>query len=238
MIGNINKISEELAALINSTKSEWKRLKKSQPTWNPKDIRLTALSRMLYVLHSTLLEYTFAPKVPNILHGNEWWEKNGIQRIVDSRQIENIIEGFKQYIEIGFFNIFFSTTESAFRIFLRAIDSAACNKGTDSFKSIYYCLLQSKLSKCPDNSVELLDLLRSLRNTLHNNGVYFHRDMKDLKINYKGETYEFHYGKPISFMSCTLLFELLTDMRDLLLSVIQDDAIRNIDRELTDPFEK
>jgi hypothetical protein len=67
----------------------------------------------------------------------------------------------------------FSSIESSLRLFLRALDPTACNGGMKEFNSIYDCLFNSKLATAPADGIELLNLLRLVRNTIHNNGVYF-----------------------------------------------------------------
>jgi hypothetical protein len=97
------------------------------------------------------------------------------------------------------------------------LDPIACNNGTSEFLSIYNYLLK-KLNLKQYN--ELLDLLRHIRNTIHNNGVYFHSDGKNKSIQYKGKEYKFWISKPVEFPNGVLSF--LLDLMPDILKMIED----------------
>ena len=98
---------------------------------------------------------------------------------------KSYITGFGKFIKFGLVHGIFSCVESFLRVFLRALDPTACSGGLDNFKNIYISLFQSKLAKCPPDGVKLLDLFRLVRNTIHNNGVYFHKDEEDRSIGWR-----------------------------------------------------
>jgi len=83
--------------------------------------------------------------------------------------------------------------------------------------------------------IELLDMAAKLRNTVHNNGVYFHKSGKDAIQNYKGRTYEFKYGKRIEFANWPLLLEITSDLVLMLVEVVRDPKIKNIPGTIDDP---
>jgi len=63
-------------------------------------------------------------------------------------------------------------------------------------------------------------LLRHIRNTIHNNSVYFHKDGKDKSIPYKGVSYKFDIGKPVGFPNGVMSF--LLDLMPDVLKMIED----------------
>jgi hypothetical protein len=67
---------------------------------------------------------------------------------------------------------------------------------------------------------ELLDLLRHIRNTIHNNGVHFHSDGKDKSVSYNGRQYKFEIGNPVEFPDGVLTF--LLDLMPDILKMIED----------------
>jgi len=152
---------------------------------NPKhDARITAFSKTINVLNSLQLALTFISKH---LLSKQWWDSIATQNIPDNdKQI--YVNEFANLTKIGFIQGIFSAIESSLRLFLRALDFAACKGGMSEFKSIYECLLKSKLSSSPRDGIELLDLFRLIRNTVHNNGVHFHPSGKNASINWKGNT--------------------------------------------------
>ncbi|MEC7227284.1 MAG: hypothetical protein VXW00_10475 [Candidatus Latescibacterota bacterium] len=130
----------------------------------------------------------------------------------------------------------FLAVESSLRLFLRAIDPAACNGGMAEFKSIYECLFRSKLSAVPSNGIALLDLLRLVRNTIHNNGVYFHPNGNDASITWDGETFEFKQGSPVDFVTWDFMIRVSEALRQLLREVVEDATLKAIAAEIDDPF--
>lgn len=120
-----------------------------------------------------------------------------------------------------------------FRIYLRELDPNACNKGTAEFKSIYISIFK----KLDLHILEFLDLLRHIRNTIHNNGVYFHQDGQNKAVPYKGKQYMFDIGKPVKFRGGILNF-LLGIMPDILIMI--EDVVYSTDilsrNEIIDPI--
>lgn len=200
---------------------------------NPKhDARITAFSKFINVLNSLQLALTFVSK--HLLH-NEWWSWIARENIpnVDKQIYAN---EFANFAKVGYVQGIFLAVESSLRLFLRALDPSACNGGMAEFKSIYECLFNSKLAANPAGGIALLDLMRLVRNTIHNNGVYFSPRGVDTILTWNGNTYEFNQGKPVDFVTWEFLFEISDALRLLLRRVIEDVNLQAIRAEITDPF--
>lgn len=197
-----------------------------------KDARITAFSKMINVFNSVQLALTFVSK--HLLDLN-WWKAVATEEIPasDARIYVNEFMGFSK---IGFVQFLFSTTESSLRLFLRALDPTACDGGMGSFKSVYECLFRSNLSACPPEGIELLNLLRFVRNTIHNNGVYFHRNGQDATVTWRGTPYEFRQSAPVDFVTWGFLLEVSDATRALIYTVVTDANLGAVAYEITDPF--
>ena len=202
---------------------------------NPKhDARITAYSKAINILNSVQLTFTFISK--HLLHG-QWWEAVARNPIPDpDKQI--YANEFANFTKIAFVQGIFLAIESSLRLFLRAIDSAACKNGMAEFKSIYECLFKSKLSAIPSDGIALLDLLRLVRNTIHNNGVYFNPSGNDASITWNGETFVFKQGAPVDFVTWEFLIRVSEALRQLLLEVVEDTNLKGISVEINDPFSR
>jgi len=200
---------------------------------NPKhDARITAYSKAINVLNSVQLAFTFISK--HLLHG-QWWQAVARSPIPDSdKQI--YANEFANFTKIAFVQGIFLAIESSLRLFLRALDPGACNNGMAEFKSIYDCLFSSKLRAVPSDGIVLLDLLRLVRNTIHNNGVYFHPSGNDASIIWSGETFEFRQGIPVDFVTWEFLIRISEALRKLLLEVVEDANLKGVSEEISDPF--
>jgi hypothetical protein len=196
------------------------------------DARITALTKLINAFNSTQLLLTF---VSNHLLHKSWWRTISRWPISDAALAVYVNE-FDSFVRIGNVQLLFSTVESSFRVFLRALDATACNGGMAAFKSVYDCLLRSKLSAYPPGSVQLLDLVRLVRNTIHNNGVYFHRCGLDAAVEWRGMRYEFRQERRVDFVTWDFIMEISDAVRVLLRSVVEDARLRAITSEIIDPF--
>ena len=123
-------------------------------------------------------------------------------------------------------------------MFLKAIDPSSCNNGTTEFKSIYETLIKNKLSTISAQSTILFDLWRLTRNTIHNNGVYFHRNKISESLVYNGNTYQFEIGKPINFVTWDFIIEISNNLLLLIENIVLDPMIISLKIEITDPFSR
>jgi hypothetical protein len=106
---------------------------------------------------------------------------------------------------------------SAFRLFLRSLDPSACSGATESFESVYVCLL-SRLDKRKWEG--LLKLWRLCRNTCHNNGVYLPRKGDSEEVAFEGTTYRFEKGKLVRYGDWDTLIRVATRACDMLVDIV------------------
>lgn len=196
------------------------------------DARITAFAKLINVLNSLQLAFAFVSK--HLLH-KQWWDAIARTPIPDvAKQV--YVNEFANFTKVGFIHALFSSIESSLRLFLRGLDPVACNGGMSEFKSIYDCLFNSKLAKAPTEGAQLLDLLRLVRNTIHNNGVYFSPRGGTVTLNWRGQTFEFKQGVPVDFVTWEFLIQVSDSLRMLLRETVEDVNVRNITVEIDDPF--
>lgn len=150
------------------------------------------------------------------------------------RRIELEYAAYCQCSKAGLLHLGFGAVESGFRLLLRALDPSACSGATAEFKSVYECLLTTKLGRGRQDYA-LLDLLRLTRNTVHNEGVHFHKSGRGTVLSYKGVDYSFQHGQPIEFATWTLVQELLDDSVKLVEAVVENPAIAQFRGSIQDP---
>ena len=108
-------------------------------------------------------------------------------------------------------------------------------RGPAEFQSIYRALLGTKLRFPRPDWEPLLELWRLLRNTIHNNGVYFHRRGVCAEVVYKGVTYDFAHGNPVEFASWPFLVGAAGDLLDLLAAIIRTSEVTAVAAPILDP---
>ena len=220
----VNRLSE--IGLVYFKSKE--RLIVSHPMWNQnKDVRISVFSKCINVLSSAGLGMNF---IMLDLTDDNWWQSKAPNKI-PAEFISHSIHEFDIFLKISFFHLFFSALESSFRIIVRTLDPKACNEGKDNFKRIYTWLLDRlKLQKWAN----LLDLLRCIRNTIHNNGMYFPHNDKNETIEYNGITYSFIVGSEIGFAWHQLL-DFMRSIEEMLLEIIESPEVVSF-AQIDDPF--
>jgi hypothetical protein len=196
------------------------------------DARITAFSKLMNILSSLQLSLTFIWKY---LMRKNWWREID-KKVIPVKDLKIYVREFENFSKIGFVQLMFSAVESSFRLFLRALDPVACQGSTSSFRNIYMCLLKSKLSTYSPESIKFLDLFRHLRNTIHNNGVFFDGRGRNIVVIWRKVKYEFIHGAPLKFVTWDFLMEISDTIRELLKTVALDSNLQAFKQEIPDPF--
>ncbi len=80
-----------------------------------------------------------------------------------------------------------------------------------------------------------MQLLLSVRNTIHNDGVYFHRLGHNKTLVYKGITYSFEVGKAIDFVTWPFHLYLAEELIHLIIEVVESKEVASL-VAIDDPF--
>jgi hypothetical protein len=220
---------ESIQKIRNSISDKKNRLIAQFDNWDPiNDARITVFSKCINVCNSTQLSFTFMHF--HLTH-LDWWKQIAKSEIPTS-DAQIYANEFAMFTKIGFIQFTFSSIESAFRIYVKTLDSTACNNGTAEFKSIYSWLLKRINLQSHEN---LIDLLRLIRNTIHNNGVYFHKSGINETVIYKGQVYNFIIGQPVEFVTWDFIFEVMEEVEELIINVVKANEICSIN-QIIDPF--
>jgi hypothetical protein len=224
-------IREQLVQIRARAQRVHESLASGHPAWPVgRDGRLTALAKISNVLTAAEFAVLF---IERHLSDATWWTATFTRR-PSSSDAAIIVTEFSQFSKGGLLEGAYGAVESSLRVILRALDPVACNGGTAEFKPVYECLLRSKLALPRPDDVELLDFARTLRNTVHNNGVYYHRKGTDVDLKYRGCQYSFRQGRPVEFATWDLVIQLVDDLVGVLERVVSDGAV-NTRPSILDP---
>ena len=148
------------------------------------DIRISTLTKILSAMTGyqlALIHELFA------LRDRGWWDHFFGDR-VDQHDIELRTSAYNQVCLLGFFQGVFMSLESSFRSISVTIDPDANNSGQGEFCNIYMFVF-SRLNL--RQYIPLFDILRLLRNTVHNNGLFLPANRRDRTITFDGIDYDF-----------------------------------------------
>ena len=197
------------------------------------DTRLVAINNLFIFLGRTRMMIHFLGE----LLDDDWFDTN-LPGLMQKDRIREAVS-FENIIKYSFGMDFFTSIETSFRIFLRALDPTACKNGTDSFESIYQHLLGPKQLNLPtkdrSEAIELLNFVRVIRNLIHSGSVYSTADGRDKLMHYRGKIYTLHYGYPADFVYWELLLTLADDIRQLMVKVVTHPNLAKIP-QIIDPY--
>jgi hypothetical protein len=182
-------------------------------SWHTHDIRLAVFTKIENAVCCTALgleSITEILTLPRRLRNGELRNPIG----------PNETHELGMFYKLGFIHFVFSATESSLRQMLRACNPSACSNGTADFKSIYECLIRTELVLEPVKDwIDLLDLFRLIRNTIHNNGVYLQKSGADTEVTYQGKLYQFKHGRKIDIVWWDLCLAVLSDVISLFIAL-------------------
>ncbi len=188
-------------------------ISKKYSSWNTeKDARLSIFFRLQTAIKNNQFGITF------------------VQAFLDPAKLKNLpivhIESmfleYDKFMRFSFFQFIFSQIESSIRIFMRAIDIDAYYKKKYPFGNIY-SFIDNYLGLKKYN--DLFYFLRLIRNSIHNNGMYFPDNQKEPIINYREKSHTFKIGKPISCGDWITLFNVTEDIVSALKEIIESKEI-------------
>jgi len=200
--------------------------------YNSDDARISIFAKLINSITSSQYSLMF---LGECLLSDKWIAVHHDKTISDENiQIKQ--QEYYSYIKIAYVQCCFMAIESNFRMILRAIDPNACENSISDFKSIYECLLKTKLSKSYLEFIQLLDLMRLIRNTIHNNGIYFHKSRKDVEIEFDGQKYLFRHSVKLTFVTWPFITKTMDRILTQLPIVLADEQLFSIKDKIIDPF--
>ena len=204
MPDDIDKHIAEWETLINSFLAHRDRVLGKIPSLHYSDVRVGLYGLTGNALVTGLL--TLKMVKTTLLH-KQWWQVN-VPYVPEQAKCQHQTDELIVHSKIGVFVLFFSFYESTVRTLLRAVCPGACNNGSDAFANVYTCLLTHLGLK---QHISLLDFARTIRNLIHNNGMYLHKSCKNETLSFRGKTYLFEHGKKIQFAYLELLMAIYAD---------------------------
>lgn len=226
------RICNLLWTTVNKTKTNIQELRSSHPDWDPEtDIRISGFGKLQNAITATTFGIKFY--TDNLLKP-KWWNNNSSGYTSEDKKLIN--RAFMDFQRIGLIQVSFLAIESTIRSLLREVDPNACTGGTDPFKNIYECLIRTKLTGCNTEWCDFLDLWREVRNTIHNNGIYFSKDGLDKTVSFKGNAYKFYHKKKVDFVTWDMLSNIQRDACILLREIVDHDEVSSIGGTIQDLY--
>ena len=218
--GWIVKAEYELEALRKHAEMERDRIRNEFQAWPKDDVRRWTISRLSTILFMPVLGL-YIMRVH--LSYPAWWQQyaeGSPPKLCEDGRTE-----FDRHLKGKLILDLVGNLEHSFRLILMQLDPQT---QADDFSTISASLLRQNnpyLQSPPPNSLATLDLLRLIRNTVHNSWVHFPESGKCRAIPFKGVTYNFIVGKKLDFISWDLVTGMVEDVLRIALAVVRDPNV-------------
>lgn len=218
--------------IIEAIKTDVQGLRAIYPDRDPEtDIRISGFGKLQNAMTATTLGIKFYTAH---LINPEWRDKNSSGYSPEDKK--RIIRPYMDFQQIGLTQVGFLAIESTVRSVLREVNPNACNGGIGPLRNIYECLIRTKLTGFNTGWCDFLDMWREVRNTIHNNGIYFSKDGSDKTISFKGNTYQLCHKKKVDFVTWDMLCNIQDDARVFLREIVDHPQVAGIGGTITDLY--
>ncbi|WP_424962619.1 hypothetical protein [Ekhidna sp.] len=179
------------------------------------------------IFHTMLLDFAAVSMTICI---PEWWEKH-YKRKPSAGDI-SAVQNHGKFTKHAFLVFYFSKVETMIRKSLNLVSSGFDPTGVQSFKVVYDEYLK-ELNL--ETEIPLFDLMRLLRNAVHNNGIFIHPRGRDREITWDSKTYQFKHQQLIDFISTEFLFYIYEEMIHSVNRIVRADRFNSM-KSIEDKF--
>lgn len=216
----IVKAEYELETLRKRAEMERDSIRNEFLAWPKDDVRRWTISRLSTIFFMSVLGL-YIMRVH--LSYPEWWE--GYANGAPPKLCEDGRSEFDRHLKGKLLIDMAGNLEHSFRRILKQLDPQT--RAAD-LSAIYASLLRQNnpyLQSPPPDSLPTLELLRLIRNTIHNSWVHYPESGQNREVSFKGVTYSFTVGKKLDFISWDLLTVLAEDIFRIALAVVKDPRV-------------
>ena len=196
------------------------------------DARITTLSKIIKLLVALQLTCHSFLRLESAAE-EEW--SSLVLPAGDNSDRRPYLDTMELVTKTGFVASLFAAMESSFRVYLNDLDPEAYARNQSRTREIMRLLLKERLSHEYAPHFEVVDLLRNLRNTLHNNGMFYPPDGRSLSFTFRGLSHAFVPGQRVNFVTWELVIDLADTMRSISFQLARDEKIGSVPGVLADP---
>lgn len=201
------------------------RVAKAHPDWAPRnDARICLLGKQVNFLFTTIVNLRL---LQHAVDDMRFWSLAISRELDRPDKVAPAVFELITFYRVATLVFVFSAVEHGMRAMLRTIRPSAQADGP--FYSVYIAILRSDCTVAHSRDhINLLDFLRTLRNTIHNNGVFLPTNGKNVDFTIAGRTYQFRVGRQADFFGWDTLLHILPPLRTLLSDLMDAPEIEAI----------
>jgi len=210
----------QIEAIRKAAENGLQALKNDYPNWPYNDARRAAVMRLASILFFPVVSL-YVMRMH--MHDPDWWEQYAPGSGVDMANHGR--DAFDRGVKGRLIVELLGNLEHSFRLILNQLDPT----NTDwKFQKICQSLLRPshpRLDKIPAEWEPTLQLLRLMRNTVHNSWTHCPENGKNATVIFKGKSYEFIVEKPLDFVSWDLLGDITRSVLQIVVEVVRDKNV-------------
>jgi hypothetical protein len=187
------------------------------------DVRVTFFKHFVVVVDSTLLSLILSHKY---LGNEDWWIQIQREYELSTRPIpfDREFDYYDQVVTNSYFLYIFSSFESSLKLIVERYDPQLYESQKD-FNPLCKKFLKD-LSLKNEMTDEFIDVISSVRNSIHNNGRYV---IESRLIKWNNLDFEFNKNKPISMAEYWLwLLPISKEIYRIFINIVNSDEIKKI----------
>src|SRR5574340_197953 len=201
-----------IEAIRKAAENELQAVKSDYPSWPENDARRAAVMRLASILFFPVVSLYVMRKH---MHDPAWWEQYAPGAGVDLADQGRT--AFNQGVKCRLIVELLGNLEHSFRLILNQLDPTNKAKKVSKIFESLFRPSHPRLNNIPAGWEPTLQLLRLIRNTVHNSWTHCPDNGENATVIFKGNSYEFTVGKPLDFVSWDLLGDLIeTSCKSLL----------------------
>ena len=220
-IENVKEALKSNLNIIDERFPEWKLKYDGNPSeYLNHDARREFFTTIRIVLQNQQLAYVY---IRDHLTDEEWWQLK-----IGAVSLQTKNQAIREHaLMVKFFNVhaIAMATESTLRAIVRSSEDNFNVTGMTGIEKIYDDILEKTgLQKLRP----LFDIMRLVKNTIHNNGIVYIYGERDVEIEYKEKTFLFENGNALDWLQEEFLVWLPEQINEAMFEIITSSMISNI----------
>ncbi len=219
-VGELKQKIDKLAQEISSSQQQYRF---RHPGWESSlDARSAWFTGMLCdVLPFAVVDLYY---IRDTLTYPDIWQKAFGRTVTDS-DLPKILEPYEQRLRFTSLHTTYAMLEAIVRRICEAVDSQFYFRNKRNMAAITERLLNTTdLTRFGT----LFDLARTIRNSIHNNGVYLPENGQNRIITWAGVSYVFHTGESVAILFWEFLLQHWRELNEAITAIVLHPKIANI----------
>ncbi|MEO6332457.1 MAG: hypothetical protein ABIP09_07910 [Gemmatimonadaceae bacterium] len=199
----------------------------AHPTWVAgKDARLGLVAKPINLILSACVNMRLTQRV---LAFPQWWATNVAPELGSEEAIEGAMFDVQTFYRFGFFQFLSSNVEHGLRAIQPVVVTGADSQADTAYWRVYTTLFRAALPEdLAARHINVFAFLSTLRNTIHNNGVYSPHNHRDASFVIGDREYQFRDGHPVEAFGWDRIIAYLPHIREALTDLMRSPQVSSI----------